>query len=286
MSNDNSSPKIFLMSYPSRERRDRRVKPAHQRDGLAYAFLQTAYIRRGYAFGEVLFNFANSRHFFDVSDMKSGDIIMQITRPPRDDAAASERGAIPLSHTNLERIIALRSRDYFDELRRSYVSLAFPYSFLLSEGFENRALAEIESQPGCGYRAWKRPGPGDLRPADRRRTPAYFLRTPPLWPNGPDLVLAFAMSSTETYCWNRMLSTRLRHIIESDARRFVVAELVRPPEPKRRKGEPPARPHDGSFVDAWDVEVLCDIELPLSDAMQHLARERRDAFRGEERFRA
>ncbi len=272
MTTGDSDNTIFWMSYPPDARSGRKPKSAHQRDGGACAELLVQLMTMGgFVDWEVLFNFPASHVLVDLLRFRTGDIILQTTRAPVHDDASEDRRHMKASHSDLEQIIRKRLLKYFTELRRSAVILAPEYAVLLEPGYETRACLQIERQPGATIQAWKPFGPGDMRPTGGpKRTAAYFLHTPPLWKNGPRLILAFGMSSDETYAWARILRRQYPEIVRSGRPRFVMGELIPAPVPMH--------PIDGRWADQWRADIILDVPLPLPAKLRREAERRMEAI--------
>lgn len=277
------------MSYAEPWRAGRAGPPARQRDGAAGMEMHEQLRDAGYRFRDVLLNFpppedddpnspANATIEIDRSRFKPGTLILQTTRPPGD-AEPDSRKRVDHSHTSLEQDIANVLDGYFVEQRRGCIELAPMYAVLMRPGYEHLARVQLARQPGYHIQASKAYGPRDMAtPEGPARTVAYYLWTPPLWEDGPDLVVAFGPSSTPTFVWSRLLRTRFPHIVASRQRRFVMAELTIAPVP--------LRPVDGSFADAWHAEIALDVPLPLPDGMRRTAESRLEEVRRELRVRA
>jgi hypothetical protein len=250
--------RFFRSVYSTRPEHGRQPRIAHQRDGDAFMEICELLREAGYKFADIIYNFPSSKTVIDLRRFVSSHVIVQVTRPPGDDVASGHRRIVHPSGTNLERIVACALNTYFNELSRAIVSLTPEFAAHLKPGYEERARIQFKLQPNATYQAWKRCGPGKMLAASHpTRTAAYFLRTPPLWEDGPSLILAFGMGSTETYIWARLLRTRYPHFITSESPRFVMAELIPAPVP--------LHPIDGSFAEQWQAEIILDVDLPLSD---------------------
>jgi len=239
------------------------LRPHHIRDGLPYVQLLAPLIERGYAIGKPWLNFppidGNDRTIvqLDLSTLRRGDLVVVVTRPPLDDMSDEDRITIERGYTNLEEIVFLYARGYFDVLRRSYIRLHKDVVEQLPKGFENRAEMVVRVLKGCAWYTELRRVDGTWKRPKERRTPVFLARwneVPEL--GGADLLLAFGQGGSETLAFAHRLSTDLQHLLDEPG--FTFAELVLPPMEGDAPAAPlaPERTFDLDFADQAQVEVI------------------------------
>src|SRR5262249_36231338 len=120
----------------------------------------------------------------------------------------------------------------FRHLSRSRAVLSDVLAGFLRPEYANRVDVRFSTKRGGRCIQYdRRP---DL-PADIRRTIAYFVNVPSIWPDGPGLIWSFAPSGEAGLLWNRMLCQEYWHLLERPC--FVMAEFNLPPRLKEKAQE-------------------------------------------------
>ncbi len=249
-----------------------RLLPHQLRDGDAFIELSPVLYSSGYSYGGLLLNFPSRMPGgaieFDLTSLKSSDLLLLTTRPPIDDDPEEDQRFIDRGSTPLEQEILRHLRHgCFKQCSREVLALQPHLARQLPREYANRARIEFSknvrpSYPGATYKRLSRRH-GSQRPSDmQQRTAVYLLSTQQVWRGGPGLLTAFGMSGIETLAWAYLLRTKFAKLLS--APRFVMAEiLIRAVPPK---------PNDLSFADDWEVTILLDVPPPTEEEVAHAER--------------
>lgn len=256
----------FLYFLP---RRDSQRSHHHgsTRDDCAVRELMSAQSRKGYVYGESIFNMppdqpppmgrggrVRSEDLVpvDLSFVSAGDLLLQATRPPLDDAVHEDRKRIERGYTLLEETLFEVWRQYFDFCCRSRIELSRHVVEHLREGYEDRAAIKFYQHWHCGYLKHKsRDSRRWNEPPNSRLTAAFLLRVDEVWAGGPGYLAAFGMDGTATQAWNYLLHREMPQWLDRPG--FTMVELECAPVPKRT--------HNLRWAHDWKVEPVAHIPL-------------------------
>jgi hypothetical protein len=235
--------RFFRIAYSNPPRGE---KPRlHQiRDGAAFCELAVPLIRLDFEYETII-------HFYPAHGLKAdafnflreGDLVVQTTRPPKDDYLGDERnkGAdkdkrlIQRSDDDLEKTIFASIAPYFSHVSRSCIELSERMATELSDERRNMAnlrfstyrKGRIQSKSfSGGNEHYRRVSKG------KQHAVGYFLHLPKInhYPCG--LILSFSMSGYENLLWNRIVRLKFRQWFKKPVFAFVELELPdEPPQP-------------------------------------------------------
>jgi hypothetical protein len=184
----------------------------------------------------------------DLSFVKRGDLLLQLTRPPFSDIPSGAKRKVLPSHTDLElRLFALWKKSFLLKSARDHMIVHTDLHGAFRPGFEHgreikfgqkgwgAPYQEVNAQEGAGMRPWE----------GKRTTTVYLLRVDEAWKGGPGYLCAFGMDGCTTLFWAHLLAKRFRHLLEKPG--FVIGEL--------ELGELPEHVTDLRFCEDWKVEL-------------------------------
>ncbi len=242
-------PKSFRFAISVPGRADRPQYPHQMRDGDAAIYWVAVYVKRGFEYGGVIFNYpAKGPELIavDTSSLTPRDVIFMTTRPPLDDHIVGGR-VVVRSFTVLEDRIFRALRKWFTRVSRAEIIISDLAAGLSPETARYQSL-EFWVNGGSGIRNHGSPYTREFHkvPRSAHRTVGFFVYEPEIWPGGPALSLAFSSGGVDTLAWSYLLTQRHPKLIDTTS--FVMAELTR--------GEPVDRPENMRFADSWDVRIL------------------------------
>ena len=202
---------------------------------------------------------AEPLHRVDLAFVAPGDVLLQTTRPPLDDAQQGGRKQVRRSFTDLEDKLACVWRRYFAHCSRQQVLLDRRLHALLAAPWDDRRQITFRESEGAPYRSLNNcvgSGARGTIAAEERRSAVFFLRLEEAWPGGPGLIAAFGMDGTTTSVWGYRLGRDLAHLLREPG--FVMAEIT--------NGGRPERPVDLRWANDWPIEVLLHERVLPQDA--------------------
>jgi len=236
----------------------------HERRDLGAALeLLPALRERGYEHGEQILNAtlevpagatvpAGDLYPVDRTLFRPGDLILQTTRPPLDDAKVGNRKKVRRGNTDLERNLFEVWDQYLPRCSRQRVQLAERVQQCLPEGFENRKEMVFFERTTAPYKFLNAlDGRGDKRPPSDHLTAAFLLRVDRLWTRGPGLLGAFGMDGTSTMIWAYRLGRDLSYLLDEPGLTVVEMEVR----------DIPAHPTDLRWAADWKLKVLIQHRL-------------------------
>jgi hypothetical protein len=186
----------------------------------------------------------------DLSFLRSGDLLVQATRPPTHDDVHQDRKRVQRGYTQLELLIFDLWLRYFDYCCRSRVDVTQLVADHLRSGYHDRAVMQFYQNSHCGYRSLRRRGDRRSRKNDDpRHTAAFLLRLEEAWPNGPGYLGAFGMNGTATQAWTYLLTHELPEWLERPG--FTMVELT--------QARVPSRAFDLSWARKWKVQSVAHV---------------------------
>ena len=244
-----SAKRIYRFAYHASQISDVRMRAHQVRDGDAFLELLPLLTQKGYRYEGLLLNPPSEKRgdapVVDISFLSASDLIVLTTRPPLHDIEAGDKRPIRRSFTKLEDLIfdALRPK-YLTYSARSRITLSEAVAQNLKPEFKEKADIIFHSAVDSSYVRYRSlEAPSYHSPArGDKRTAAYLIQVPAIWPDGPRLLVSFAMAGTETLIWNHLLRTPFSHWLESHE--FMIAEFVLRPIPEK--------PVDLSFAADWE----------------------------------
>ena len=245
---------VFAFMLPPRDS-TRPVRVFWQRDLAAVIEILAALREDGYGIGEVLLNHPPEgplavpaeRAEVDVSRLEPEDLLVTATRIPLSDLEHGDAKQVRRGWTTLEDTLLELWRRYLDGIARTRVRLAEPLRGKLPHGYEDRREMAFRSRECAFYKERNaHDGAGWRKVSGERRTAAFLLRVPELWPGGPGYLGVFGMDGTSTLIWAWQLRHRAPRLLRQPG--FVMAELCGGPLPKRST--------DYTWMDRWAMEVV------------------------------
>jgi hypothetical protein len=261
-------PRVFHNAYPCLVR-GKWSELAKNRDAAAFVELMAGLTRRGYVFESIIFNYAladGTAVKEQAIAIRSGDLIVMVTRPPLHDASAGNRRYVPRSGTRLEASI-------FDSVSR-HLGVCSRVRLRLSEeivseweraqtrtrpGESPQTPADFEFSLNCDARLklWKTLEPGSrahrIDYGPDYRSIGCFLHLPRIEEFGCRLIVSFGMGSLENLIWNRIVRTRFDRWLDRPV--VAIAEMDLNGIPRD-----PVTLH---FAENVPVKVL--LEVPIED---------------------
>ena len=248
-----SSKRVFRFAYHASQISDVRMRAHQLRDGDAFLELLPLLNQHGYQYEGLLLNPPSNKReeapVVDISFLSTDDLIVLTTRPPLHDLKVRDKRLIRRSYTNLEELIfAAIKPKYLTRSARSRIVLSESIAQKLKPEFKNKADIVFHSSVSSSYLRYRKSEdePYHNHPGRDERTAVYLIQVPAVWPNGPKLLVSFAMAGTETLVWNHLLRTRFSDWL--DAYEFLIAEVVLGPVPEK--------PVDLSFAKDWEVTPM------------------------------
>lgn len=253
------------LSYPvARKAQDLAPKLFARRDCTASSELLFPLYQLGFAQGEPIFQQPPAKplkgpvrfddlHKVDLSFLRPGALIVQTTRPPKNDLDEGQRRQVERAYTDLEHFTFEAWKPHVEYLARTHVRLGSQVQGLVREGFQDRREMSFK-QRGWGapyYELNALEGRGWHKYEGERRSAVFLLRLEEAWPGGPGYLCAFGMDGCTTLVWCYQLARKFAHLLEKPG--FVMAELV--------LGRLPERATDLRFCLDWKVEILVHQEL-------------------------
>ena len=193
----------------------------------------------------------------DCSGMKAGDILITCTRPPLSDKEQGDRRRVPKGYTSLEEVTDAVWRRYFDILSRSHARLQPWLHPLLPSGYENRRDVFFLTNEHANYSMLNAcDGSGRRKFREKRRTAAFLVNHPELWPGGPSYVGAFGMDGHATLAQAYLLRHRHPELLTQPG--FHMMELHSVPVSERVP--------DLKWALEWKLELLFSVPPATSPA--------------------
>ncbi|MCB1086127.1 MAG: hypothetical protein KDM63_03705 [Verrucomicrobiae bacterium] len=232
-------PRVFHNAYPCIDK-DKQGELAKNRDAAAFAEILGALNDHGCQHGSMLFNYALTDGSEPIQDdhhqIRRGDVIVTVTRPPLHDLTFCTKKYVPRSGTELERLIFEAVNRWLAICSRSQLRLSDP----VVKAWEARVRRELGQFMGetpadflvsqnldARLREWR-----SLNPAARShrldhnrdyRSLGCFLHLPAFEGLDCRLIVSFGMGSRENLIWNHIVRTRFDHWF--DAPVFALAEM-------------------------------------------------------------
>lgn len=248
-----SSKRVFRFAYHASQFSDVRTRAHQVRDGDAFLELLPLLNQQGYRYEGLLLNPPSNKRedapVVDTSFLSANDLIVLTTRPPLHDLEAGDKRSIRRSYTNLEELIfAAIKPKHLAYSARSRIVLSESIAQKLKPDFKDKADIVFHSSVGSSYLRYRRSEDEAYHNHPRRdkRTAVYLIQVPAIWPDGPKLLVSFAMAGTETLIWNHLLRTRFSEWL--DSYEFLMAELILRPVPQK--------PVDLLFAADWELTPM------------------------------
>jgi hypothetical protein len=255
----------LFLSFFKAHQADRKIPVSMQRDALADWLVTAALLRLGYGMGSIKLNYppppGRRRELLeiDVSDVRSGDILLSGSRNAQDDNEDAPKKNMPRGYTSLEAKTDVVWRLYFTELTRMIMTLQPWLHPLIRANYESRRDVRFMQSERADYsRLNARDGSGERKVSGMGRTAAFVVNQPELWPGGPRYIGFFGMDGASTLAWAYLLQQRHFDLLVRPG--FHMVELITAPIP--------ARVPDLQWAMDWKSEVLMSVppaELPPSD---------------------
>ena len=243
----------------SRHDYDRPLRPFQRRDGLASQLLLGALARLGYAYGEPILNqppveppgdpFNEPLLPLDLSFVRAGDLILQVTRPPIHDLHDDSMKQVERGYTDLEqRLFELWTPHFLAHCSRAQIYLAPEQACLLRQGYHDHGCMVFMQKGDCAplLRVKREPRLCFRHFSGSNKTAVFVLNLPELWKGGPGYLGAFGMTGVTTM----ILAYRLAHDLQALLARpgFYVYEL--------ECGTVPERATDLRWTLDWKLEPM------------------------------
>jgi len=226
------------------------TKPSNVRDGAAFSEIAAPLAKRGYEYGNILFNSPfnpkkdkklGQEHF---SFIKPDDLLVLTTRPPLDDLTHGDKKHLDVSSTHLEEQVFTEVRKYLGVCARSHVQL----TSVVGGDFERFDFAFYQHNNARLKYSRQLRGPRNKALKDSEIAVGFFLRTSSIPVYGCGLLACFGMGGWETLIWNRIVRTRYPDWVSRPS--FVIGQFD-------LKGLP-ARPPTLQFVDNIKMDILLE----------------------------
>lgn len=196
----------------------------------------------------------------DCSGMKAGDILLTCTRPPLSDREQGDRRRVPNGCTNLEEWTDRVWKRYFAILSRSHAQLQPWLHSQLPSGYENRRDVFFLTTENANYSLMNAcDGSGRRKFRETRRTAAFLVVHPELWPGGPTYVGAFGLDGHATLAQAYLVRNRHPELLTQPG--FHMMELQYVPVSERVP--------DLSWALEWKLELLFSVPpatMPVTGA--------------------
>lgn len=242
----------------SRHDSDRPLRPFQRRDGIASMLLVGALDRLGYAYGEPLFNqppveppddpYEEPLFPFDLSFVRAGDLILQVTRPPIHDLEDESMKQVERGFTTLEQgLFDLWVPNILSHCSREQIGLSLEMARHLHSGFEDRACMNfMQKGDSAPYTLLSGRKQGPNRVLSDNRTAVFLLHVRELWKGGPGYLCAFGQSGVMTMVWAYKLAKQHPELLKDPG--FYVFEL--------ELGAIPERALDLRWCRDWKLEPI------------------------------
>lgn len=248
----------------SRHDSDRPLRPFQRRDGLASQLLLGALARLGYAYGEPLLNqppvepprdpFSEPLLPLNLSFVRPGDLILQVTRPPIHDLHDDSMKQVERGYTDLEqRLFELWTPHYLAHCSRQQIYLAPEMACQLRQGYHDHGCMVFMQKGDCAplLRAKREPRLSFRHFSGSNKTAVFLLNQPELWKGGPGYIGAFGMTGVTTMIWAYRLARDLQSLLTRPG--FYVYEL--------ECGAVPERATDLRWSLDWKLEPMLEHEF-------------------------
>lgn len=247
----------FFAYFQPRKEPTRSPKVVWTRDDASARELLVPVGCLGFEYGRTILNFPppfaprrllEEEELLDIelSFIRSGDVLLQTTRPPLDDIRHEDRKQVEPGNTRLERRLFEHWRRVFAICARSHVKLAPWLHGRVKAGFESRRNMGFYQSGTGGFYQWLSDGRARRRPPEDQLTAAFLLRVDEIWKGGPGLIGAFGMDGLATLVW----AYRLRHdfawLIERPG--FSMVEM--------KGASVPQRPTGFEFARDWKIDLV------------------------------
>ena len=265
--------RVFHNAYPCLVR-GKRGELAKNRDAAAFTEMMSGLGLLGYRFESIIFNYALATGAMDgvgIEDfrfVRSGDLVVMVTRPPLHDLQVQNRKYVPRSGTRLEqqifgavsRFLEICSRTHLrlhEDVIKAWEKELDP----ASPGERTQTPADFKFCQNCDARL-KSLNTRDPASRARRldhgreyRSIGCFIHVPFIEELGCRLIVSFGMAGMENLIWNRIVRTRFDRWLKEPV--FALAEM--------NLNRIPKEPVTLNFVDDIPVKVL--IEVPVDQVM-------------------
>jgi hypothetical protein len=229
--------KVVEFSYAlARPDSTRPLRPFMRRDGLPAQLLMGALARLGYAYGDPILNqppakrpkdpFNEPLLHIDISHLRPGDRILQVTRPPIHDLHADSMKQVERGYTDLEqRLFELWTPHFLAHCSREQMFLADEQACRLRQGYSDHGCMVFMQKGDCAPLLSVKSEPNErLRHfSGSNKTAVFLLNLPELWKGGPGYYAAFGMSGVTTLVWAYRLALDLEPLLARPG--FYVYEL-------------------------------------------------------------
>jgi hypothetical protein len=230
-------PQVAEFSYSMpRHDNDRPLRPFMRRDGLPSQLLMGALARLGYAYGDPILNqppverprdpFNEPLLHIDISHLRPGDRILQVTRPPIHDLHDDSMKQVERGYTDLEqRLFELWTPHFLAHCSREQMFLADEQACLLRQGYIDHGCMVFMQKGDCAplLRVKRDPHDRFRHFSGSNKTAVFLLNLPELWKGGPGYLAAFGMAGVTTLVWAYRLAHDLQALLERPG--FYVYEL-------------------------------------------------------------
>ena len=254
--------------------RGKRGELAKNRDAAAFTEMMSGLGLDGYRFESIIFNYAlaagakGTVGIEDLSFVRSGDLLVMVTRPPLHDLQVQNRKYVPRSGTRLEQQIFGAVSRFLEICSRTHLRLQEEVVKAWEQGMGSAPLGERIQTPAdfkfcqnCDARL-KSLNTLDLASRARRldygrdyRSIGCFIHVPFIEEFGCRLIVSFGMAGMENLIWNRIVRTRYDRWLKEPV--FALAEM--------NLNRIPKEPVTLNFVDEIPVKVL--VEIPVDQLM-------------------
>jgi hypothetical protein len=259
--------RVHPLTYPvARKARERAPKLFARRDGSASSELLYPLYELGFAQGEPILQQPpgvpprepvpfEKLHEVDLSFVEPGALLLQTTRPPKNDTDEGPRRQIERAYTDLEHLLFEAIEPYVEYISRTHLCVGPRVRDLVPQGcLDRREMSFRQKGWGAPYhRLNALDGKGWHKYAGPPRTALFLLRLDEIWPGGPGCLCAWGQDGCTTLCWCYRLARdpQLKRLLAQPG--FVMAEL--------ELGELPERATDLRFCLDWKIEILVQHEL-------------------------
>ena len=266
-------PRVFHNAYPCLVR-GKRGELAKNRDAAAFTEMMSGLGLLGYRFESMIFNYAlatgpnDGVGIEDLRFVRSGDLVVMVTRPPLHDLQVQNRKYVPRSGTRLEQQIFGAVGRFLKICSRTHLRLQEEVVKVWEQGRDPRSPGERIQTPAdfkffqnCDARLKSLNTIGGASRARRLdhgsdyRSIGCFIHVPFIEEFGCRLIVSFGMAGMENLIWNRIVRTRFDHWLKEPV--FALAEM--------NLNRIPKEPVTLNFVDEIPVKVL--LEIPVDQVM-------------------
>ena len=236
----------------------------HQlRDGDSFIEIMTAIQKKRpkLEYGNIIMNydqqgFPGDEKEFWTGKLEKGDLLVQTTRPALDKDVGYKR---LLTNPNwLEDQIRKRLRTFFSVCSRKQIHLADDIKKKITnkhpEWFSQKDSRWINREFSV-HRPYAIIGE-KLETIDNKPmflTGAYYIYTPEIWEDGPDLLCTFGICGEQNLLWSYQFRTKFSDLLDNYC--FAIISI------QFSENEIPEEVYDLSFSDSWDPKIVLNIAL-------------------------